>query len=161
MKNKKQICSICREEFTGNDNNAEPFNSGRCCGICNKNVVIPMRINAILRDKKLAKLIKRDETERKFIVYVYDNYHYMDKSYRDTLKFADYDTAIKACKSIVDDFLQHGYNPGMTAEYLYSSYVNFGEDPWVADPVSEFPPGEGAFSAWDYAKEQAEKMCNK
>jgi hypothetical protein len=40
-------CSICKEEYAGYGNNAEPVNTGRCCDSCNSSVVIPVRIGAI------------------------------------------------------------------------------------------------------------------
>lgn len=50
---KTQTCSICQLEFTGWGNNAEPINAGRCCDDCNKGIVIPARINAMMeRDRK-------------------------------------------------------------------------------------------------------------
>ena len=44
-------CSICKQtiqpDFNGWDggHNAEPINSGRCCGMCNDYVVTPRRIS--------------------------------------------------------------------------------------------------------------------
>ena len=37
-------CSICSETYEGLGHNAEPVNSGRCCGDCNALVVVPARI---------------------------------------------------------------------------------------------------------------------
>lgn len=42
--NKKYICTICKKEFTGYGNNAEPITSGVCCNNCNATVVIPTRL---------------------------------------------------------------------------------------------------------------------
>src|SRR5437870_2174161 len=36
--------SICLRHFTEFGNNAWPINNGRCCNVCNDNVVIPARI---------------------------------------------------------------------------------------------------------------------
>lgn len=36
----KHICSLCKTEYIGFGNNAEPINSGRCCDICNTFVII-------------------------------------------------------------------------------------------------------------------------
>lgn len=44
MKNEKQICVICKKEFTGWSNNAEPVAEGECCSKCNEELVIPARI---------------------------------------------------------------------------------------------------------------------
>ena len=37
-------CSICGKKYVGYGNNAEPFNSGRCCDACNTDYVIPARL---------------------------------------------------------------------------------------------------------------------
>ena len=42
--NIKNNCAICGENFTGDDHNAEPISSGRCCNSCNEKFVIPVRI---------------------------------------------------------------------------------------------------------------------
>jgi hypothetical protein len=87
-----------------------------------------------------------------FKVIVADNYHYMDREAAFELPpFDDLDRAIAACKKIVDDFLASAYEPGMTAESLYSSYTSFGEDPYIVSEEVEGVP----FSAWKYAREQA------
>ena len=50
------ICVICKGKIEEHKNaegivywteghNAEPINSGRCCSICNNNVVIPARLS--------------------------------------------------------------------------------------------------------------------
>lgn len=40
-------CSICKKEYAGFGNNAEPVNKGKCCDNCNASVVIPVRMGAI------------------------------------------------------------------------------------------------------------------
>ena len=42
----KQICSICKTEFTGFGHNPEPIRKyeERCCGECNMTIVVPIRI---------------------------------------------------------------------------------------------------------------------
>lgn len=40
-------CSVCGETYEGFGNNAQPFNSGRCCDKCNTDVVIE-RITAMI-----------------------------------------------------------------------------------------------------------------
>ena len=42
-------CSICKDEIKGYGNNAEPVNGGRCCDKCNMEVVIPARLELILK----------------------------------------------------------------------------------------------------------------
>ena len=46
-KKKLPKCSICREQFTEWGNNAEPVNKGTCCDKCNRDVVMPKRLEAI------------------------------------------------------------------------------------------------------------------
>ena len=48
---KNRFCSICREEFEGFGNNAEPINNGICCNDCNALVVIPARIKMMTNKK--------------------------------------------------------------------------------------------------------------
>ncbi len=80
----------------------------------------------------------------RYIVYVDDNFHYMDEEER--YKLGEFDTpeaAIQACRRIVDDFLLANYRPGQTAEKLNELYRTFGEDPWCPLVTS---------SAWGYAE---------
>jgi hypothetical protein len=86
-------------------------------------------------------------------VMVDDNFHYADESECSTSgEFQTLETAIAACRGIIDRSLDHLFQPGMTAETLYSYYTDFGDDPFVL-----VPPGEpcSTFSAWDYAKQRA------
>ena len=54
MKKTTTKCSICKQpiqpDISGWDggHNAEPINSGRCCGMCNDYVVTPRRISEYL-----------------------------------------------------------------------------------------------------------------
>lgn len=54
-------CSICQKtipvKFGGWDkgNNAAPVNNGRCCDVCNENVVIPARMILIFSERKTVK----------------------------------------------------------------------------------------------------------
>jgi hypothetical protein len=92
-------------------------------------------------------------TPKKWVVYVDDNFHYMDEEERYT--YGEFDTeeeAVTTAKRIVDDFLTEGYKPGMSAEELYSGYTMFGEDPWISG---------SKFSAWQYAKERCFEICNQ
>src|ERR1700724_1603464 len=71
--------------------------------------------------------------------------------------FATVEEANAACRALVDKWLASHYEPGMTPEKLYNSYVSFGEDPFVVGP-----PGENmgdSFSAWDYARARVEAVC--
>lgn len=66
--------------------------------------------------------------------------------------FTTYADAVEAAKRLVDDFLQSNYTPRLTAEELYKQYTLFGEDAFVM-------PSDGSFSAWDYARQQSEILC--
>lgn len=52
MADDKKICSICKKEYSGWGNNAEPVNSGRCCDKCNTEKVIPARLALFFADKE-------------------------------------------------------------------------------------------------------------
>lgn len=53
MKEQKQKCCICGQQFNGYANNPAPVtNSGRCCDECNRNVVIPVRLSIIRQQMK-------------------------------------------------------------------------------------------------------------
>jgi len=48
------LCSICFNDIPSvngwdSGNNAEPINHGRCCHTCDNNIVIPARINMMVR----------------------------------------------------------------------------------------------------------------
>lgn len=50
-------CSICKKEIEvkgtwSQGNNAQPINEGRCCDLCDMNVVIPSRIESIVKHNK-------------------------------------------------------------------------------------------------------------
>lgn len=90
-----------------------------------------------------------------YTVLVNDNSHYMDEGERYKLgDFSAYDQALAACMRLVDDFLEARRRPGMSAPQLFEQYTSFGEDPFVV------PPAEPAFSAWDYARNRCEQLCN-
>jgi len=90
-----------------------------------------------------------------YIVFVDDNFHYMDESERYKLgEFPDCASAVAACKQIVDEFLTScGANNDTE---LYHQYVTFGEDPWISSEDSECK-----FSAWNYARERAKELAQK
>lgn len=93
-----------------------------------------------------------------FTVMVDDNYHYMDESER--YKLGEYSTlsaAIEAARQVVDEFLMSAYQAGMTTDALITSYVMFGEDPFI---LSSDPAHAGVlFSARDYARERCQAIC--
>jgi hypothetical protein len=51
---KKQpfVCSICGKKSSGWGCNAAPVNDGRCCGDCDRFIVIPRRIRDMARLEK-------------------------------------------------------------------------------------------------------------
>lgn len=80
----------------------------------------------------------------------------MDPSERDYGDF--YETseeAIGAAQNIVDKSLRHLYKDEHTPEELYSDYQDWGDDPFIItkDKSCEF-------SAWGYAKQRCEEICN-
>lgn len=94
---------------------------------------------------------------KKYKVYVDDNFHYMDEESRLTLgKYATLEEALVVCRKIVDGNLTDFYKPKISARKLYDKYKTFGDDPWI------FGEPEGMhFSAWDYAKKRCSELTNK
>ena len=93
---------------------------------------------------------------KKYKVFIDDNYHYMDESHRYKLgKFDTLEEAIEACKKVVDEYLNDAYQPGMTSDELLTSYVLYGEDPFIVGAEKKVP-----FSARDYARERIKEICN-
>lgn len=91
-------------------------------------------------------------------VLVDDNFNYMDESERYELgEFPTLDAAIEASQRIVDEYLASACQPGMTADALLTSYLMFGEDPFIIATESE--QGGVLFSARDYARRRCEEMC--
>jgi len=86
----------------------------------------------------------------RYKVMVDDNFHYMDESERYTLgEFDSCESAVAACKKIVDDFLLSSAPEGAAPKKLWEQYLAFGEDPFIltTDP-------DCSFSAWDYAEQR-------
>jgi hypothetical protein len=84
-----------------------------------------------------------------YAVFVDDNFHYQDESERYCAgRFATAEEALAKCREIVRESVEHCRKPGMTADEIYKSYVSFGDDPFIKGVE---------FSAWDYAKQLAEK----
>ena len=85
-------------------------------------------------------------------VYVDDNFHYQDEDERYLLgTFDTCESAIAACKKIVDGFLDKKFAEGEGPEELWDSYTSFGEDPFIRVSGGQKPC---KFSAWTYAKER-------
>lgn len=54
MEDKMQICCFCGQVFYGYGNNPYPASENpedRCCNDCNSKVVIPARINQMMKEK--------------------------------------------------------------------------------------------------------------
>ena len=93
-----------------------------------------------------------DEPSRTYTVMVDDNFHYQDTDYRTEIPgFASAQEALAECKRIVDACLAECAEPGRGAAEIYARYQSFGEDPWV-------PESRVRFSAWDYAKKNANRF---
>ena len=93
---------------------------------------------------------------RSYVIYVDDNYHYMDESERYKLgEFDDCQSAIAACQKIVEEFLNK-CDPKIGADEMFKNYTGFGKDPWIStdDPACKF-------SAWDYARERSRELAQK
>ena len=96
---------------------------------------------------------------QKYQLRIYDNFHYMDESEAyDTGEFETYEEALNAAKKIVDDFLMHNWEPGITESELIDQYTSFGEDPDII-PVEH--DKHERFSAWEYAKTSVKNLCSK
>ena len=93
----------------------------------------------------------------RYTVHIDDNFHYMDEEQRVAAgAHDDLDSAVSACKRIVDRSLLHEYRPGMTADQLYGQYTSFGDDPFIRPA----PPGTVLFSAWTYARQRCDEICS-
>ena len=90
---------------------------------------------------------------RPYVVYVDDNFHYMDEDERyEAARFATLEDAVAYCQNRVRDDLTHLATEAESPRDLIARYHGFGEDPWVSGPRDT--PGV-PFSAWDYADEIA------
>jgi hypothetical protein len=91
-----------------------------------------------------------------YVVYVNENSHYMDEEERYKLgEFDDCQSAVAACKRIVDEFLEKADN-NVSADDLFKEYTTFGEDSWVITSDKDCK-----FSAWEYAKERCRELARK
>jgi hypothetical protein len=88
-----------------------------------------------------------------YTVRVGDNFHFPDIDEYTEGSYPTYAEALAICKQIVDGFLIGGYQAGISAAALYDEYTSFGDDPYII--------GAGErFSAWTYAKQRCEELCN-
>ena len=94
-----------------------------------------------------------------YLLYVNDNFHYMDEDERYlTGTFETADAALAEARRIVDQFLIHAHKPGMSARDLYETYTGFGEDPFIVSTYASVPV---MFSAWKYAEERCDVICGE
>jgi hypothetical protein len=80
----------------------------------------------------------------------------MDESSRYKLgEFPDCESAVRACKAIVDEFLEQ-YSPSTAIEEMHKGFSFFGEDPFILtdDPNCKF-------SAREYAAERCRQIAGK
>lgn len=70
---------------------------------------------------------------------------------------ASLDAAIEASREIVDEYLRSAHQPGMTTEALLTSYLFFGEDPYIGATAGA--ETDVLFSARDYARQRCEELC--
>ena len=97
--------------------------------------------------------MKINYNSEKYIVYIDDNFHFMDESERYCAgEFDNPDDAVTKCIEIVDSYLEEATKIEKNADSLYSSYTMFGEDPFIIGPT------DVEFSAWDYAKKRSEEI---
>ena len=90
----------------------------------------------------------------KYTVFVDDNFHYMDESYRYKLGiYSTWDEAVQAAKSLVDEFLTGNKAKASSAEELFSAYCQYGEDPFI-----DAPEAYTKFSARKYAGEKCKEL---
>lgn len=96
------------------------------------------------------------EPKHTYKVFVDDNFHYMDESERYAHgEFDGCESAIEACKRIVDAFFLSYDLESATPEYLWQQYAFFGEDPFIVSTDSDC-----RFSAWDYASRRSRELGN-
>jgi hypothetical protein len=92
----------------------------------------------------------------KFHLRVYDNFHYADES--EAYNFGEFDTyeeALLGAQSIVDEFLEHNWKSGITADELIVKFLQFGDDPIIVPNPEEVE----RFSARTYANQVCESIC--
>ena len=93
-----------------------------------------------------------------YVVWVDDNYHFMDEDERYCAgKFSTFEAALEKATSIVEESLKHCWEPGMTTGELEGRYKMFGDDPWVM-PI---PEGIERFSAWGYAAREVNRIVKE
>ena len=59
-----KLCPICKKQYFGHGNNAQPVAEGRCCDQCNMKRVLPARVRAALKTQKMIRRASKREVER-------------------------------------------------------------------------------------------------
>jgi len=96
------------------------------------------------------------ERDVAYVVIVADNFHYMDpEEHYKSGEFTDAQAALQHCRQIVDAYLDSAHHPGISAEGLFNSYMNFGEDPFI----NSIGAPRVEFSAWDYARKRCAELA--
>ncbi len=90
-----------------------------------------------------------------YTVLVDDNFHYMDEGEQYQLgKFDSCETAVAACKRIVDDFLLSSLETPRSQDALWGLFTAFGDSPLIVTADSSCK-----FSAWDYARQRCATLA--
>lgn len=93
----------------------------------------------------------------KYTVLIDENAHFDDEEGQYTLAEFDHaESALAACRRVIDEFLLAAYRPGMGADALFSQFRSFGEDAHI---VSDDPHVK--FSGWDYARERCREIADQ
>jgi hypothetical protein len=89
-----------------------------------------------------------------YTVCVDDNYHHGEESYRYKAgTYTDCESAIAACRKIVDEFLAARGDD--QKQDLFDSYRQFGEDPFIVTSDKNC-----VFSAWNYARQRCQELAD-
>lgn len=92
-------------------------------------------------------------TKQKYTVRILDNFHFMDTSeeYNSGI-CSTYNEAVDKCKKIIDDFLESALTANDTADSLYMTWVQYGENPKIdGDNL-------GNFSTKKYVEEKCKNI---
>ena len=93
---------------------------------------------------------------KRHLLFVDDNFHFMDEGERiGPIEFDTSDAALAEARRIVDVDLAGYFKPGMTAAQVYELYVAFGDDPFI---VSDDPAAQSV-SARRYAERRCKELC--
>lgn len=101
--------------------------------------------------------MNKNPTRKVYTVLVDDNFHYMDADERyEHGSYSSLEEALQEAKMMVNRFLEGAYEPDMTADELFEKYTCFGLDPFIQSNTED----KFTFSAWGYAKERCQEICD-